>query len=202
MARDIHDTLAQGFTGVIVQLEAAAEAMSQSLAVKASGHLDRAGELARESLREARRSVQALRPQALERKHLGEALKVLIEKMTAGTAVTPEFTVRGEPAELPPDWEDNLLRIGQEALTNVLRHSQATKFKVSLMFYTKEIRLKLSDNGSGFEPTERHEGFGLRGMKERAEAMGGELLIQSAKGEGTLTSIVLPLATSSAINES
>ena len=83
MARDIHDTLAQGFTGVIVQLEAVEEAMSRNQAVKASGHLNRAGELARESLREARRSVQALRPQALEEKQLSEALKDLIEKMTA-----------------------------------------------------------------------------------------------------------------------
>src|SRR5438309_7391780 len=83
MARDIHDTLAQGFTGVIVQLEAVEEAMSRNQAVKASGHLERAGELARESLREARRSVQALRPQALEEKQLSEALKDLIERITA-----------------------------------------------------------------------------------------------------------------------
>src|ERR1700674_1864313 len=92
LARDIHDTLAQGFTGVIVQLEAAGEAMSQSRTARVSDHLNQAGELARESLREARRSVQALRPQALEGKQVSEALKDLIEKMTRGTTVHAEFT--------------------------------------------------------------------------------------------------------------
>src|SRR6058998_515045 len=134
MARDIHDTLAQGFTGVIVQLEAVEEAMSKDQAVKASGHLDRAGELARESLREARRSVQALRPQALEEKQLSEALKDLIEKMTQGTSVHAKFTVQGKLLKLPPEWETNLLRIGQEVLTNVIRHAQASEFKVLLVF--------------------------------------------------------------------
>jgi signal transduction histidine kinase len=105
MARDIHDTLAQGFTGVIVQLEAVEEATSKNQAVKASGHLNRAGDLARESLREARRSVQALRPQALEEKPLSEALKDLIEKMTPGTTVHAKFTLQGKRRKLPPEIE-------------------------------------------------------------------------------------------------
>src|SRR5438445_6732636 len=145
MARDIHDTLAQGFTGVIVQLEAVEEAMSKDQAVKASGHLNRAGELARESLREARRSVQALRPQALEEKPLSEALKDLIDKMTGGTTVRAEFTLRGHPRELSAEWEANILRIGQEVLTNVLRHARASEFKVLLEFDSREIRLEMCD---------------------------------------------------------
>ena len=193
MARDIHDTLAQGLTGVIVQLEAVEEAMSKNQAAKASDHLNRAGDLARESLREARRSVQALRPQALEEKPLNEALKDLIERMTGGTTVQAEFTLRGEPRELPAEWEANILRIGQEVLTNVLRHARASEFKVLLGFDSKEIRLEMSDNGCGFEPRKRHEGFGLPGMRERAEGMGGQLTIQSAAGKGTAISIVLPL---------
>ena len=197
MARDIHDTLAQGFTGVIVQLEAVEEAMSRNQAVKASGHLDRAGELARESLREARRSVQALRPQALEEKQLSEALKDLIEKMTSGTTVQAEFTLQGEQQKLPPEWETNLLRIGQEVLTNVLRHARASEFNVLLVFDSREIRLDLRDNGCGFDPQRRHEGFGLQGMRERAEGMGGQLTIQSAAGKGTAISIVLPVANAS-----
>src|SRR6202171_5029975 len=194
MARDIHDTLAQGFTGVIVQLEAVEEAMSKDQAVKASGHLDRAGELARESLREARRSVQALRPQALEEKQLSEALKDLIERMTGGTTVHAELTLQGEPRKLPPEWETNLLRIGQEVLTNVLRHARASEFNALLVFDGREIRLDLRDNGCGFDPQRRHEGFGLQGMRERAEGMGGQLTIQSAAGKGTAISIVLPVA--------
>src|SRR5882724_4776569 len=167
MARDIHDTLAQGFTGVIVQLEAAGEAMSQSRTAIVSDHLNQAGDLARESLREARRSMQALRPQALEEKQLSEALKDLIEKMTRGTTVKAEFTLQGEQQKLPPEWEANLLRIGQEVLTNVLRHAQAGEFKVLLVFDRREIRLDLRDNGCGFDPQRRHEGFGLQGMRDR-----------------------------------
>jgi PAS domain S-box-containing protein len=194
MARDIHDTLAQGFTGVIVQLEAAGEAMSQSRTAIVSDHLNQAGDLARESLREARRSMQALRPQALEEKQLSEALKDLIEKMTRGTTVKAEFTLQGEQQKLPPEWETNLLRIGQEVLTNVLRHAHASAFDVQLIFDSREIRLTLRDDGCGFDPQRRHEGFGLQGMRERAEGMGGHLSIESANGKGTMISIVLPLA--------
>jgi PAS domain S-box-containing protein len=197
MARDIHDTLAQGFTGVIVQLEAAGEAMSQSRTARVSDHLDQAGELARESLREARRSMQALRPQALEGKQLSEALRDLVKKMTAGTTVKAEFTSQGEQQKLPPEWEANLLRIGQEVLTNVLRHARASEFNVLLVFDSRAIRLNLSDDGCGFDPKRRHEGFGLQGMRERAEGMGGQLSIESANGKGTMISIVLPLASAS-----
>jgi PAS domain S-box-containing protein len=194
MARDIHDTLAQGFTGVILQLEAVEEATSQRLAAKAGEHLTRASELAREGLREARRSVWALRPQTLEEKDLCEALRGLIQKLTAGTPVRAEFIVQGKPRGLPQDWEENLLRIGQEVLTNSLRHAQASEFKAQLAFHEGEIRLNLRDNGSGFDPAGRHDGFGLQGMRERVEGMGGQMSIQSAKGEGTAIFIVLPLA--------
>src|SRR5437870_11690700 len=114
---------------MIVQLEAVGEAMSNDEAVQASGHINDAGHLARESLREARRSVQALRPQALEGKQLSGALKDLIEKMTRGTTVHAEFSLQGSPQKLPPEWETNLLRIGQEVLTNVLRHARAGELK-------------------------------------------------------------------------
>ena len=107
--------------------------------MKASGHLDRAGELARESLREARRSVQALRPQTLEEKQLSEALNDLIEKMTSGTTLQAEFTLEGKRRKLPPEWETNLLRIGQEVLTNVLRHAQAGEFKALLVFDSRKF---------------------------------------------------------------
>ena len=194
MARDIHDTLAQGFTGVILQLEAVEEAMSQGLAAKAGECLARAGALARESLQEARRSVRALRPQSLEEEDVCEALHSLIRKMTAGTDVQAEFNVLGQSPELPPEWEENLLRIGQEVLTNVLRHARASRFSAQLVFDKQAVRLDLCDNGQGFDPARRHDGFGLQGMKERVETMGGRLSIQSAKGEGTAISIVLPLA--------
>ncbi|HVM49012.1 MAG TPA: GAF domain-containing protein [Candidatus Acidoferrum sp.] len=193
MARDIHDTLAQGFTGVIVQLEAVEEAMSKGLKAKAGECLSRAGALARESLHEARRSVQALRLRSLEETDVCEALQNLIRNMTSGTSVRAEFNVRGRQPELPPEWEQNLLLIGQEVLTNALRHAQASEFKARLAFERETIRLDLSDNGKGFDQAGRHDGFGLQGMKERAQEMGGRLTIRSAMNEGTAVSIVLPL---------
>ena len=102
--------------------------------------------------------------------------------------------MQGKPRELPLEWEENLLRIGQEVLTNVLRHAQASEFSAQLTFDDGEIRLDLRDNGSGFDPAGRHDGFGLQGMRERVEGMGGRLSIQSARGEGTAISIDLPLA--------
>jgi PAS domain S-box-containing protein len=194
MARDIHDTLAQGFTGVIMQLEAAEEALSQRLGPKAEEHVTRAGELAREGLREARRSVMALRPRALDQKDLPAALQDLFDRMTAGTNLRAEFSLRGEPWRLPPEWEENLLRVGQEVLTNVLRHARASEFKAQLVFATGEIGLDLRDNGAGFDPGGRYDGFGLQGIRKRVEGMGGQLSLQSAKGQGTVISIVLPLA--------
>jgi PAS domain S-box-containing protein len=193
MARDIHDTLAQGFTGVIIQLEAAEDATFKGLASEANEHLSRAGILARECLKEARRSVRALRPQALEEKNLCEALEALIKQMTAGTSMGAEFIIQGNQRPLAPDWEENLLRVGQEALTNALRYAHATLFKLQITFSNHEVRLELCDNGSGFDPATKSEGFGLLGMKERVAGMGGELTVESTSGHGTTILIVLPL---------
>jgi PAS domain S-box-containing protein len=192
MAREVHDTLAQGFTGVIVQLEAAEEAMTQNKPTKVAGHLERAGDLARESLKEARQSVKALRPRALEDNNLGRALQDLLTKMTSGTSMTPELTLDGEPRQIPLEWENNLLRIGQEVLTNAVRHSHATEFHCRLSFCSNEVSLHLRDNGIGFDPDGQHEGFGLLGIRERAETMAGKLAILSEKGRGASISIVLP----------
>jgi signal transduction histidine kinase len=194
MARDIHDTLAQGFTGVIVQLEAAADATSKGLVNEAEEHLGRAGDLARESLKEARRSVQALRPQALEDNDLAKALENLIRKMTAGTTVRSKFLLQGQPQTLPSLWEEDILHIGQEVLTNALRHAQATEFTTRLTFAPNEVRFELRDNGRGFDPARENDGFGLTGIGERVEGMGGQITIQSAAGKGTAILIILPLA--------
>src|SRR5262245_8427695 len=184
MARDIHDTLAQGFTCVIVQLEAAADATSKGLMKEADEHLGRAADLARESLNEARRSVRALRPLALANKGLSEAFDNLFRKTTAGTTLRTKFLVYGRPRPLSADWEENLLHIGQEVLSNALRHAQATEFHTDLVFGTNEVRLELRDNGHGFDPRIKNQGFGLIGIEERVERMGGRFSIESAHDKG------------------
>ena len=192
LAREIHDTLAQGFTGVIIQLEAAADAGSKGLVQESEQHLRRAGDLARESLKEARRSVQALRPGALQSHGLCKALEELFQQMCAGTSLSATFQARGGPGALPPEWEDNLLRICQEVLTNALRHAEATAFHTVLDFGEEGTRLELRDDGRGFHPTARHDGFGLRGIAERVAEMGGVLHLESAPGDGTRVLITLP----------
>src|SRR5207245_5399052 len=95
------------------------------------------------------------------------------EKMTRGTTVHAKFTLQGKRRKLPPEWETNLLRIGQEVLTNVLRHARASEFKVLLVFDSREIRLELRDNGCGFDPQRKHEGFGLQPINNPERARPG-----------------------------
>ena len=192
MARDIHDTLAQGFTGVIVQLEAVEDAIACCRRKEANEHLRRASELARQSLNEARRSVHALRPQALQRGNFWEALKGIVKNTTAGTTLHTRFELRGKLRELPLVWEENLLHIGQEALTNALKYARPRNFETRLICNTKELRLELRDDGGGFKINGRHDGFGLAGMRERVEQMGGQLKVTSSRGKGTKVIVTLP----------
>jgi PAS domain S-box-containing protein len=192
MARDIHDTLAQGFTGVIVQLESAEDAIACCRRKEANEHLRRASELARRSLNEARRSVHALRPEALQLDNFWEALKGIVKYTTAGTTLHTRFELRGKLRDLPPTWQENLLHIGQEALTNALKYARPRNFDTRLIFNTKQLRLELRDDGDGFRVKDRHDGLGLAGMRERVEQMGGELKISSARGKGTKVVVTLP----------
>jgi signal transduction histidine kinase len=192
MARDIHDTLAQGFTGVIVQLEAVSDAISRGNPKKIKKCLQRASNLARRSLSEARRSVHALRPEALQHQNFWDALKDVIKSTTVGTVLHTTFAAQGKLPDLPAAWQENALRIGQEALTNTLKHAHARKFETRLTYKAKKLRLELRDDGDGFKIKDRHDGIGLIGMQERVEQMGGKLKITSARGKGTKITVVLP----------
>jgi signal transduction histidine kinase/FixJ family two-component response regulator len=186
MARDIHDTLAQGFTGVIIQLDTSVEALRDEEPEDAAKHIGRARELARESLIEARRSVHALRPQALEKATFADALRAIITNTTAGTSLHSDFQLKGEPHELQPAVEENLLHIGQEALSNALKHANATRFQARLSFDSDAVRLELRDNGKGFVVDRANGGgIGLIGMRERAEQIGATLGVTSKPGRGT-----------------
>src|SRR5260370_1847147 len=164
MARDIHDTLAKGFTGVIVQLEAAEDAISCGYRKDADNHLHRAGELARQSLSEARRSVHALRPRALQEHNFWDALKGSIKNTTVGTALHTKFASQGKFPALPQAWQENLLHIGQEALTNTLKYAHARNFETRLTCKAQTLRLELRGDVDSFRIKDRHDGVGLTGI--------------------------------------
>jgi len=195
VVRDVHDTLAHAFTGVIVQLEAADDAASRGLEAEAGAHVARAEAMARAGLQEARRSVMALRPQALEGNDLSAALRELVMRMTDGTSVISEFAQGGVARRLPPAWDEHLLRIGQEALTNAIRHGRAQRIVMELDFSDDAVQLRLTDDGRGFDTSSAFDGLGLAGIKARASSIGGHLSISSAAGSGTTISVSVPHST-------
>jgi signal transduction histidine kinase len=192
IAREIHDTIAQALTGVVVQLRSADLAAADGSLDEARQHLRHAVELARDGLGEARRSVRGLRQSALDESDLCTAAARLLDRTTQQTSVEPVFVVKGEPRQLASDAEAGILRMIQEGLTNALRHADATRFGVELMFDRRAVRLTLRDDGRGFDPVKTHEGFGLIGIKERVAALRGRLSIASAVGHGTTIVVVLP----------
>jgi signal transduction histidine kinase len=196
LAREIHDTLAQGFTGVIMQLEAAKDAMQREDWTAVDAHVGRAGEQARVSLGDARRSVVALRPHSVPDGQFRSALKALMRRLTDGSEVQATFHIEGQERQLAQEWEDNLLRIAQEALHNTLKHAKAKTFRATLKYFNGRAEFNLADDGGGFEIGEPHDGYGLIGIRERVNAMKGSFSLQSVSGKGTEISIVLDLGSS------
>jgi two-component system, NarL family, sensor kinase len=197
LAREIHDTLAQGLTATALQLESADALLdSGSDAQKARGPLRRALSLTQSNLEEARRSVLDLRAAPLERRPLSEALKALVERWEAETGIGARYTAVNGSRPLPPRVEAALYRICQEALTNVARHAEAGRVRVRLVATPQEVRLSVEDDGRGFDassvPGDRH---GLVGMRERAQMLGGVLEVRSSPGEGTHVEASVPLET-------
>lgn len=199
MAREIHDTLAQGFTGIIVHLEAA-EAAQGVKPEESVRHMLRAREVARRSLAEARRSVWALRPTALDGLDLAAALARLSTDLLASSGVGAKFRSEGTPRPLEPEVEENLLRIAQEALNNILHHAAANEVEIVLAFEGAALVLRVRDDGRGFDAAARTagKGFGLISMQERAERIGADLNVISSVGAGTEVVVVLPWPTSAA----
>ena len=200
MAREIHDTLAQGFSGIILQLEAAEQALGSDLPAL-QRHLNQARNLARKSLAEARRSVWNLRPQALEQRPLAEAIKQEVDRFSQSTGVSVKFNILGDRRDLSPELEAGILRIFQESMTNVRKHAKATAVEVNLTFSESAAELAVRDNGIGFKPEVSGDGdksgkkrdtFGLISMRERARGLGGNFEVQSQRGKGTLVKIVIP----------
>lgn len=198
LAREIHDTLAQGYTGVLLQLEAVESALTASRNDVALERVGRAREIGRDGLAEARRSVWALRPRSLEEKPIAEVLRDAVLGLTAGTRLAARVEADDEPRPLPPAIEADLLRIAQEAVANAVKHADGRNLSVRLCHDGSAVELRVSDDGRGFvpgrSPTADGGGFGLTAMRERAERHGGTLHVRSAPGVGT--EVVARLATS------
>jgi signal transduction histidine kinase len=192
MAREIHDTLAQGLTGIITQLEAAQQTGHDAERDRRIGNATR---LARDSLAEARRSVQALRPQALEDARFPDALAQEVARWSATSGVPAEVKTTGDAMTMHPEVEVTLLRVAQEALANVAKHAAATHAWVTLSYMGDVVTLDVRDDGTGFAGPGRNEsggGFGLIAMRQRVNRLAGQLEIESEPGAGTAVSASLP----------
>lgn len=196
LAREIHDTLAQGFTSIVMHLEAA----EQALPTDPGGvqkHIDKARQTARASLDQARRVVQDLRPDLLEQGSLPDAIDRAAARWRAETGLEVRTSVTGVPVPLPSDIEVTLLRAAQEALTNVRKHAQATEAQLTLSYMPDTVILDVQDNGvglAGAEPSQFTGGYGLQAMRERASLCGGTVALESDPGEGTTVVVTIPLA--------
>jgi signal transduction histidine kinase len=194
MAREIHDTLAQGLTGIVTQLQAAEQAASRTPGDQPGWHrhVAVATQLARESLGEARRSVDALRPEPLDGCRLSEALTGVAERWSALNGIPAQVTTTGTARPIEPEAEFALLRAGQEALANVARHAHATRVGLTISYMENEVALDVRDDGVGFEPSMMDHGFGLVAMRQRIAALSGTLQVESEPGGGTAISACVP----------
>jgi signal transduction histidine kinase len=196
MAREIHDTLSQGLIGIITQLGAVQQTKDRP--GDWQRHLENALQLARESLAEARRSVNALRPKPLEGALLPEALAEVGKQWSDLNGVPVAITTTGDPISLTPESEAALLRTAQEALANIAKHAHATRAGLTLSYMGDEVLLDVRDDGDGFVPADQirksGSGFGLTSMRQRMSQVGGTLEIESEPGHGTAISARVPAA--------
>jgi signal transduction histidine kinase len=188
MARELHDTLAQGLAGIITQLQAAERGHWRR-------HHDAAAQLARESLTEARRALDAMRPEPLAEARLPEALADVVQRWSARNSVEAALTTTGEVRTMRPEVEVTLLRTAQEALANVSKHAHAGRVGLTLSYMEDLVSLDVRDDGVGFEPAAANGhggGFGLTSMRQRVHGVGGVLAIESEPGAGTAISASVP----------
>lgn len=201
LAREIHDTLAQGLSSIQLLLRAAQRALPAG--APAAPHIEQARAAAQDNLAEARRFVRALSPPDLEHGSLAGALERLSASASAspGSDVQVQFTVSGTPTELPTPYEVALLRTAQSALANTFRHADAGRAEITLSFMDTSVSLDVVDDGRGFDPASApydngdDGGFGLPAMRARARSLGGTLSVESAPGQGTAVAVTLPLPT-------
>ena len=197
LATEIHDSLQQGLTALSAQLAIAGETIAtRPEAARAS--LDQARALVRHNQEEMRRTVRNLRSQFLERHALGEALEELSRAALIDQDIALEVSREGQALDLPEVVQDHLLRIGQETITNALKHGHPRKIEIRLTFRSRSVSLAITDDGCGFcpdaAPGQEAGHFGLIGMRERIQRLGGTFVLDSAPGAGTKIAVVVPLA--------
>jgi signal transduction histidine kinase len=191
LAGDIHDTLAQGFSSILMLVQAA-EAQLDRAPGTARRQLELAGQTARENLAEARSLVSGLPPAQLQAGSLADALRRISERAGAELGITVAFATAGQGRPLPAAKEVVLLRTGQEALANVRKHAVATNVSVRLSYAGQMIRLEVTDDGAGFDPGQVSGGYGLSGMRARVDEVGGSMAVRSAPAQGTSLVVEVP----------
>jgi signal transduction histidine kinase len=192
LAREIHDTLAQGFVGVVRQLEVAERMINVDTAALIK-HLNQAKMLARSSLNEARRSVLSLKPSVIEHISLPDAIQKEATRFSEINTIPVQVNINGQPAELTANVEESILRIFKEAVANIGKHADATNVDVFLSYDRRSIKLKVQDNGAGFNIRTKKRGtFGIIDMKERVSNLNGKMKIESSPGNGTTVTVSIP----------
>jgi len=194
IAREIHDTLAQGFAGISMNVEIAKQALVENDLPEVDRILDRTRSLARENLSQARRSVQSLRPQVEDLEDLKIILQQEVELFSQDMNIPYHFSVEGDVYPLPAETRMGILRICQEALNNVKKHAKAKEVQLNLYYFSDGVRIILQDDGVGFDGIQvsNTSGFGLICMQERAHLMGAVLNFHSEKGQGTEINLFVP----------
>ncbi|BCJ67345.1 sensor histidine kinase [Polymorphospora rubra] len=196
MAREIHDTLAQGLAGILTQLQAAEQTPDEPSTVRR--HVTNAIDLARESLTEARRTVHAVGPAMLAEARLPDAINDVTRRWSEVNHIDAVLTTTGDPRPMHADVEVTLLRAAQEALANVAKHAKASRVGLTLSYMEDLVTLDVRDDGVGFEPNAKRAngsangGFGLAGMRQRVQRLAGRLDIESEPGGGTAISATVP----------
>jgi signal transduction histidine kinase len=192
LAGEIHDTLAQGFSSIIMLLQAAEAGLAGAGLASARRQLGLAAQTARENLADARALIGALSAAGLASETLPGALRRVTERAAAETGIGVSFDVSGTPRPLSAAFDVALLRVGQEALANVRKHAAAGSAAVLLSYQPAAVSLEVTDDGRGFDPAQVNGGYGLRGMRERLGQAGGRVEVRSAPGAGTSVRAEVP----------
>jgi signal transduction histidine kinase len=189
LARDIHDTLAQHFTAIIMHLSAAKHSNPEAVQLE----VQQAEDAAREGLDEIRRIVWDMQPEQIEKASLVEAVEEVAARWSAENRVQVKMKVTGTPRTLPSSAETALLRISQEAMHNIKKHAQAKNVNITFSFMEEMFVMDIADDGLGFDPSKNRNGFGMKTMRDRIEELNGMLTIESERGTGTVIAVSLPI---------